>query len=283
MRKKKRILSEAFPKQDPNYVCNSYDIIGDIAVFRSPKIPWRHSRIFANAIMNRHKNVKTVLAQTGPVQNHFRLRKLVHIAGEQKTTTIHTESGCQFSVDVEKCYFSPRLSYERMRVANEARHGEVVVNMFAGVGCFSIVMARHSGVERVYSIDLNPVAVDFMERNVRLNGVYELVIPMLGDSKEIIEKRLFRLADRVLMPLPERAFEYLPYSLMALKKIGGWIHYYDFEHALKTESPAEKIKWKVIQNLKTLGRKFEIPFWRVVRSVGPNWYQVVLDVHVHGA
>jgi tRNA (guanine37-N1)-methyltransferase len=283
MRKKKRILLEALPKQDPNYVCNSYDIIGDIAVFRSPEIRWRHSQIVANAIMKRHKNVKTVLAQAGSVQSHFRLRKLVHIAGEQKTTTIHKESGCHFSVDVGKCYFSPRLSYERMRVANEARHGEVVINMFAGVGCFSIVMARHSSVERVYSIDLNPVAVDFLKRNARLNDVYEMVIPMLGDSKEIIEEKLFHVADRVLMPLPEKAFEYLPYSLMALKKKGGWIHYYDFEHASKTESPIEKVNLKVAQNLETLGAMFNVPFGRVVRSVGPNWYQVVLDIHVHGA
>jgi tRNA (guanine37-N1)-methyltransferase len=234
----------------------------------------------ADAIMGVSKNVKTVLAQESPVAGDFRLRRLTHVAGENKTSTIHKESSCVFSVDVAKCYFSPRLSHERMRIASMVKPSETVVNMFAGVGCFSIIIAKHANPAKVFSIDVNPAAIQFMQENIRLNRVYDKVTPLLGDSKEIINSRLQRVADRVLMPLPEKALEYLPYAVSALKASGGWIHYYGFEHAAKTESPAEKVKLKVANTLDALGITFEIPSVRVVRSTGPYWFQLAADVRV---
>jgi tRNA G37 N-methylase Trm5 len=76
------------------------------------------------------------------------------------------------------------------------------------------------------------------------------------------------------------ALEYLPSATSALKASGGWIHYYDFEHAEKNENPAEKTTLKAIQKLASLNVAFEFPFSRVVRTIGPNWYQVVLDIRV---
>jgi tRNA (guanine37-N1)-methyltransferase len=232
--------------------------------------------------MDISKNVKTVLAQESPVAGDFRLRRLTHVAGENTAITIHKESECLFSVDVAKCYFSPRLSHERMRIARMVKPNEIVVNMFAGVGCFSIIIAKHANPAKVFSVDLNGVAIQYMKENIRLNRVYGKVTPLLGDSKEIINSRLHRVADRVLMPLPEKALEYLPCAVSALKASGGWIHYYGFEHAAKTENPAEKAKLKVAEALDALGVNFKVPFVRVVRSTGPNWYQLAADIQVIG-
>ena len=91
--------------------------------------------------MQTHKRIKTVLRQASPVSGDFRLRKLEWIAGERKTETVHKEYGCILKVDLGKCYFSPRLSYERNRIAHQVQPGEVMVNMFAGVGSYSIVIA----------------------------------------------------------------------------------------------------------------------------------------------
>ena len=121
-----------------------------------------------------------------------------------------------------------------------------------------------------------------MQENIRLNRVYGKVVPLLGDSKEIIEKQLQQSADRVLMPLPEKAFESLPVAVSVLKASGGWIHLHAFEHATKTEDSAEKVKQKVKETLTASGVKFEVPFVRVVRSTGPNWWQLVADVQVSG-
>jgi len=276
----RKILSETLRPDELTYVYNSYDIVGDIAIIRLTAASKKYSQIIAEAIMKVHKNVKTVLTQTSPIHGDFRLRKLEFIAGENRTVTVHKESGCLFSVDVERCYFSPRLFYERRRIAKQAGNREVVVNMFAGVGSFSIVIAKHSNVEKVYSIDVNNTAFQYMRENVRLNRVYGRIIPIVGDAKEVIEKRLVHVADRVLMPLPEKAFKYLPYASLVLKKTGGWIHYYDFEHAEKNENPVEKVKLKVNEKLESSSTAFRIPFGRVVRTTGPNWYQVVLDIAI---
>ena len=276
----KQLLSAVLPSEELSQVYNSYDIIGDIAIIRLTENSRKYSSIIAEAIMRIHRNVRTVLAQTSPVQGDFRLRKLEYVAGEKKTTTIHRESGCLFTVDLGKCYFSPRLFYERMRIAKLVKDGETILNMFAGVGCFSIVIAKHSNAEKIYSIDINPAAIQFMKENVRLNRVYGRVIPIEGDAKEVIRERLKNRANRVLMPLPEKAFEYLPYAVLALKNGEGWIHYYDFEHAGRNESAVEKVKAKVAGKLEKLGVNFGIPFSRVVRTTGPNWYQIVLDISV---
>jgi tRNA (guanine37-N1)-methyltransferase len=282
LRKRLRaLLARVLFPNELAYICNSYNIIGDIAVIRLPERAKKYGKIIAEAIMQVHKNVGTVLAQTSPIHGGFRLRRLELVAGEAKAVTIHRESGCLFSVDLEKCYFSPRLSYERMRIAWLVKKRETVVNMFAGVGCFSIVMVKHSNVRKVYSIDTNSAAIQFMEENIRLNRVHGRVISLQGDAEEVIEERLRHVADRVLMPLPRKALECLPYALLTLKdQAKGWIHYYDFEHANKNENPAEKAKLKVAETLKSLGVAFEVPFGRVVRTTGPNWYQIVLDINV---
>ena len=82
------------------------------------------------------------------------------------------------------------------------------------------------------------------------------------------------------MPLPEKAYEYLSSAILSLKKSGGWIHYYDFEYGKKTLCVLDKTKFKVSEKLNSLGIDFNIPTSRIIRSIGPNWYQVVLDIHV---
>ena len=277
MRKRLRKTLSNVPSSQ---VYNSFDIVGDIVIIRLPRTSKVNARTAAEAIMNLHKNIKTVLLQASPVTGDLRLRRLTYVAGENKTSTIHKEFGCLFAVDVTKCYFSPRLSHERMRIAKLVDSRETVVNMFAGVGCFSIIIAKHANPKKVFSIDINPAAIHYMKENIRLNRVYHKITPLLGDSKGIINSRLQHAADRVLMPLPEKAIAYLPSALSALKPSGGWIHYYGLEHATKTESPTEKAKLKVAEALNALGTDFEVPLVRVVRSTGPNWYQLAADIRV---
>jgi len=157
--------------------------------------------------------------------------------------------------------------------------GEAVVNMFAGVGTYSIVAARHSQADKIYSIDINPDAYRYMEENVRINKVTGRVIPILGDASEIIANRTKEVADRVLMPLPEKGKEFIGSALLALKR-EGWIHYYDHVHAKTGEDPCLK-SFKALQpRLEDTKADCELSFFRVVRDVGPRWFQVVLDLKV---
>ena len=274
----KTLLEGKMEPHELRLLYNSYDIVGDIAVIRVSEDLKPRVHTIAEAILQSQKHVKTVLRQVSPVAGDLRLRELEWVAGEKKTETVYKEFGCLFRVDLEKCYFSPRLSYERMRIAKSVQPNEVIVNMFAGVGSYSIIIAKYSRPERIYSIDINPIAIQFLKENARLNRVERQVLPILGDAKETIEGRLRRVADRVIMPLPEKAYEYLNSAVLALKPNGGFIHYYDFEHSAKNESALEKTGKKVSKKLRTFGINFEIRGSRIVRTTGPNWHQVALDI-----
>ena len=274
------LLADKLEPWERRLIYKSYDIVGDIAVIRVSEPLKERSKIIAEAVMQTHKRIKSVWRHASPVSGDFRLRGLEFVLGKRKTETFHREHGCVYKVDLEKCYFSPRLSYERMRIARQVQPDEVILNMFAGVGCYSIIIAKHSKSGKIFSIDINPFAIQYMQENIKLNKVEEKVVPVQEDAKKVIEEGLQNVADRVPMPLPEKAYEYLDYALLALKPTGGWIHYYDFEHAKKGENPIEKIESKVSEKLQRLGVNFEVMFGRIVRTTGPNWYQVVLDIEV---
>ena len=275
----KEKLANQLPAEHLAKVYSSFDLVGDIAIVKAPN-NLSDAQAVANQIMATHKKIRAVYSQTSPVEGDHRTRKLTLLAGQNITQTKYKEAGCVFMVDLQKCYFSPRLSHERLRIAAQVSSAETVVNMFAGVGCFSIIIAKTVPNIKVYSIDVNPIAYQFMVDNVRVNRAYGKVVPLLGDSKEIMEKQLRGVADRVLMLLPEKALEYLPTAVSALKKTGGRIHYYDFEHAAGGEDPREKTKQKVAAKLDSLGVLYMFACSRVIRPTGPNWYQTVLDIQV---
>jgi tRNA (guanine37-N1)-methyltransferase len=276
----KEILRHRLNSEEIKSLNKSYDIIGDIAVIRMPKILNDKSDLIAETILETQNHIKTVLNQSGPVSENYRIRKLDWIAGEKKTETIHKEFGCLFKVDLAKCYFSPRLSYERMRIAGQVSPGEVMVNMFAGVGCYSILISKHTKVKKVFSIDINPSAIHYMRENVLINKVHKKVIVELGDAKNIIQQSIVNQTDRVIMPLPEKAIEYLSEALLALKSRGGWIHFYAFEHGRNNEEIIDKVENKARKKIESLGEEIKKSIGRIVRGVGPNWYQVVLDLFI---
>jgi len=278
----RRKLKARISSVDSVNIYNSYDIVGDIAVIKVPGDDMGNAQKVADEIMTLYNcKIKTVFMQISAVQGDFRVRRLKFLAGENRTVTVYKEHGCFFKVDIERCYISPRLLFEHKRISSLVAPGEVVVNMFSGVGCFSIFIAKASG-SKVYSIDVNSVAYECMQENVQLNHVANCVVPLLGDSREIINLQLQGVADRVLMPLPELVFEYLPSALLALKPSGGWIHFFDFQHAAKGEDPIENTRKKVIAYLDALGVRYSFGFSRVIRSIGPNWYQTVLDICISG-
>jgi len=270
----KKALENILTIDEIKQLYGSFDIIGDIAVIKIPDALLDKKFIIAKAIMDNMKSVKTVLRQVTPVSGDFRTRELEHILGEDKTLTLYKEHGCIFKVDLAKVYFSPRLSTERIRIARKVGNGEIVVNMFAGIGSFSILIAKHKPSSMIYSIDINLDAYNLMLENVKLNKVSDRVIPLLGDARVIIEESLRGIADRVLMPLPEKAMDYLDAALMALKP-KGVIHYYTHVHASKDEDPIEKAVREVKEKLKL---NYSLLEARIVREVGPRWNQLVLDL-----
>jgi tRNA (guanine37-N1)-methyltransferase len=162
---------------------SSMDIIGDIAITRLPEELEDYKSDVGAAIAKTH-NAKTVAIDKG-VEGDLRLRELELVFGSE-THTIHREFGLTFELDVAKVYFSPRLSTERKRIADRLREGETVIDMFSGIGPFSIMIARFANPGRVYAIDINPDAIRFLNRNIARNRI-EKVVSILGDAREILK------------------------------------------------------------------------------------------------
>lgn len=204
-----------------NLLPSSYDVVGDVAVIRLPPelLPFRSE--VGEALKATFPRLRTVAVDRG-VQGALRIRNLEIIAGENDTSTIHVEYGLRFKVDLSRMYFNPRLGSERMRIASLVRKGEVVIDMFAGVGPFSLMIAKYAQPERVYAIDLNKDAIDSLRVNMIMNHVHR-VVPMLGDAREIIKG--LPQADRVIMNLPHSAHEFFEDALSRLKP-GGTLHMY---------------------------------------------------------
>jgi len=275
-----RNLREALRGQMPDEELKqvrAFDIVGDIAVVKIPEKILPKKQLIGQALMQVHHHVRTVLNQTTPVRGEFRTRELEVIAGEPRTETTHREGGCSFKVDLAKVYFSPRLATERLRVTNLIKPGEVVVNLFAGVGCYSVLIAKHSEAIKIYSIDKNPAAINYMRENIRINKVGARVVPILGDARDVVETRLMGKADRVLMPLPELAREFFDVALLALKPGGGVVHFYDFGKEPELFGPSLEFARAVAAKK---GKKIELLESRAIRSYATKVYHIVLDLKI---
>lgn len=276
-----RVASRIIGVKNTQLLLKGLDVVGDIAILKFPDELEIHSHPIAEELLEEAPYIKVVLEQSSPVSGDHRLRGYRWLAGEKRTTTLHKEFGCIFKVDVEKAYFSPRLSTERDRIAsqieNTGRKDEVVLNMFAGVGCFSILIAKRNKSTKIYSVDINRYAFEYMVQNVYLNKVRRQVVSVMGDAGSIIRNLFHQTADRVLMPLPEKGKEYLSSALEALKPEGGIIHYQTFIHAEKDDEPIETAEKEVDYLIKA---KHEITDSRVVRAVGTRWYHVAEDIRV---
>lgn len=271
----RKALERIFPREEVKKAITSFDIIGDIAII---KIPWEwedRKYEIGEAILSNLRGVAGVFRQISPVDQEHKVRGIEWLAGKKDTETVHREHGCSYKLDVAKVYFSPRLSFERLRIANLVKEGEVVVNMFAGIGTFSILMAKKSKPSRVFSIDKNPEAFKYMIENTVINKVYDKVFPILGDAKEVVEE-LEGIADRVLMPLPDLSIQYLPYAINSLKE-RGWIHVYLHQESRNRKGAVVEAE-KLLRGL--LLNKVKSISGRVVRSVGRKLYQVVLDLEI---
>ena len=271
----KKALEDVLSTSESEELISAFDQIGDIIIVRIPDSLLSKKDIIGQTLLKEVKIVKSVFYQASAVEGDFRTRDLEILAGEDKTETEYKEFGCRFIVDVENAFFSPRLSTERERIANLIQNGEVVNNMFGGVGMFSILAAKKKNCT-VYSLDINPTASELCERNIRLNKLKGKVISINGDASETIRKQLNDKSDRTLMLLPERSDEFLDDAIKTTKD-GGIIHYYAHVHADK-KSEAGKITEEHYSEITTV--KSEILGSKIVRAVGPRYYQTVVDVKI---
>jgi len=272
------ILEDQLPPHLLASLPKSIDVIGQVAVVEIPLELQEHKVKIGEAILEVNSKVHTVLAKAGPISEKYRIREFEIVAGKGETLTTHKEFGCMYRMDVRKVYFSPRLSFEHERVASQVREGETVLDMFAGVGPFSILIAKRVRKVKVYAIDANQDAIRFLNENIVLNKVQGKVTPILGHAGTIIKEHFLGKIDRAIMNLPEQALGFIDSVCIALKPIGGMVHYYSF--AIEPD-PLDKAREDLEQAVLKAGRKIESFLnIRTVKSTAPHEWQVAIDAKV---
>jgi len=275
----RRIAREVLGEELASRLWKRIEILGDIAVIRKPfDVDIDKLKPVAERILEELSYVKSVWAAVTPVSGEHRVRSYVHLAGEPRSETVYREHGCSFLLDITKVYISPVLSYDHARVAKMVRAGERILNMFAGVGGYSIVISRLSRPSLVVSIDINPYAARYARINAELNRVAEINEVIEGDAL-LVARGFAREFDRVLMPLPELWRDALVASIGIVKR-GGWLHPHLFVEARRKRESLDVAKSAVESVAKELGARVEVRGGHVVRSVGPRRYHVTLDVLV---
>ncbi len=243
---------------------NSFDIIGDVAVIDVPKEMENYALSIAWTLKRTHKNIRTVAKRAAITSGKFRIRPLEVLTGDKNTETIYTESGIKLKLDLNKVYFSSRLGTERTRIADLVKDRENVLVLFAGCGPYAIRIAKYKKVN-VTGIEWNPIAIKYFKENVKLNKVRVNIIK--GDVIKVIPT-LKEKFDRIIMPLPKQAEDYLDLALSVAKE-GAIIHLYMFFKEDEAQAAAEKV-----------AKKHEMELIHLERcgAFGPKIYRYCLDL-----
>ncbi|NIM47457.1 MAG: methyltransferase [Candidatus Aenigmarchaeota archaeon] len=209
----------------------------------------------AKEIMKRHKNVKSVLQKLAERKDTFRLYPCKLLVGEKNTEVIHKEHNYLIKVDPQKVYFSPREGTERQRIANMVKSGERILVMFSGAAPYAIAIGKKHPDCKITCIEINVKGIEYSEKNVRLNKLHNIK-NICADVRDIRNIGKF---DRIIMPLVERAIEYLDVAFLHSKK-GTIIHLYglskndfkELEEKVKKKAGIFNIKYKIIKRQKVL-------------------------------
>ncbi|WP_048154526.1 class I SAM-dependent methyltransferase family protein [Methanosarcina sp. Kolksee] len=252
-------------------VPSGWQVLGDIIIVFIPEILEDKKTRIAESLLSMYPKCRTVVRDFG-IEGQFRQPKRELLLGSE-TETIHKEHGCFFKQDVTKVMYSKGNLEERKRMS-QLGEGEVIVDMFAGIGYFSIPMAVHSRPKKIVGIEINPESFAYLKENIRLNKVEDIFIPICGDCSKFAPEGT---ADRVLMGYVGTTHHYLEPAIKALKKSGGILHYHEtVPESLARTRPQERIEKAAC----ALGKKVEILETHRIKKYSPGVLHVVVDARI---
>ena len=252
----------------------AFDVLGNVALVKFPReFKQKEKKKFAEKILKDNCAVRTVLEKLGKVKGRLRKISTKVLAGERTKEVLYKENGCVFRFNVDKTYFSPRLSNERKEIASKIKKGDEVLVMFAGVAPFSIVIAKNSKAKKVFSNEINREANKYAKLNIELNKLKRKVELISGDIKRVA-KELGKF-DVIVMPRPRLKDSFLEQAFMLSKK-GTTIYYYDFCEEDKTNLIIEKVK----KEAKKFKKKIKILKVKSAGEIAPYKIRVRVDFKI---
>ncbi|MDD1767756.1 MAG: class I SAM-dependent methyltransferase family protein [Methanomassiliicoccales archaeon] len=246
-----------------------WEMLGNVLVLRIPtgleEVKHEVARKYAEVL-----GAKTVCEEVGIITGTYRTPALRVLYGTD-TETVHLENSIRYKFDVARIMFSSGNIDERKRMGDIDCRGQTVVDMFAGIGYFSLPVAVHAGAYRVIACEKNPLAYGYLEENIRLNGVEDCVVPILGDNRELEGEGI---ADRIIMGYVGTTHEFLG-KAVGLARPGCTVHYHEV-------CPIDLLPDRPLKRVSSAagGRRHEILGVREVKSYGPSTSHIVVDFRI---
>lgn len=269
----KETLQDFLTEEELAKVKTAFDVVGDIAVLEIDDFLRGKEKQIASVLLQSHKNIKTVVRKEGAHHGVFRTQEVVVLAGENKKETTHKENGVQLKLDIEKVYYSPRLSTERKRIMQMIKPGENILVMFSGNAPYVCVFAKNTEAESVYGIEINPDGHKYGLENVKLNKLNNVTL-INGDVREVMPK-LDKKFDRIVMPLPKSYTEFLDTAFLCAKK-GTIIHLYAFSE----DDKFDEVLAKAEEITKKEGWNFKLLNFVKCGQLAPKTYRVCVDFQI---
>jgi len=254
----------------------SYDIIGNIAIIKSElagKPKTKKQKLTEAKKLLKQPSIKTVLEKATEVKGRLRTFKTKHLAGEKNLITIHKENNCQFKLNIEACYFSPRMSNERKEIARKIKKSQNVLVMFSGIGGYPIVIQKLSKPKHITTIEISRECNKYAKENRKLNKIPKSSITIIqGDVKKKLPSSKF---DIIVMVRPNLKTTFLEQALSVSKK-DTKIIYYGFVRANKLST----LKKQLLDEATKLKRKIKIQ--KVVKAgeIAPYKFRYRLEIKV---
>ncbi len=248
---------------DKRNLPSSYQIVGDVLLLKLLNIDSeKEKKKIASAIMEMFPRIRTVCEIKG-IESEYRVPKVAKLAGNGFVTT-HKEHGIRYKLDVSKVMFSKGNLHERQRLLKEINKNEIVADMFAGIGYFSLGIAKRA--KKVYAVEKNPAAFRYLKENIKLNKIKNIVAINM-DCRNFMPKENI---DRIIMGYFPRTEKFLPHALSIIEN--GIVHYHN---SAKNKEEIEK------QIKNACGkRKYKIKQIRKVKSIAPRTYHFVADIEM---
>ncbi|KAH3766797.1 class I SAM-dependent methyltransferase family protein [Pelomyxa schiedti] len=261
---------------------SKWEKVGDVAIFkgaRDDSLVARCGLHFARAAAEVIPNTRVVCLQSGGVGGELRVPSVAVLGPvlPAQTTTVHVENGIRYTLDITKVMFASGNGTERMRFSHIRADNEVVVDMFAGIGYFSIPLGKHGHPKCIYSIEKNKDSFQFLVANIELNSVSGVVTPILGDNREVGIEAL-GIADRILMGYIPTPSNFLPRAFQFANPSGCLVHYhYVCKQSEKEEMPQQHF----VTACTGTPWQFQVENIVTVKSYAPQLYHFVADIKIH--
>lgn len=269
----KQHLQPIMPETKLDLIPKKWEKIGDVLVIKLDNRLLAYQTEIGKTYAT-FLDCKSVLVDTGGIKGVYRKPELHFIYGDKDTRTIHQENGIKYKLDPLQIMFSSGNIDERIRMSTIDCSGEVIIDLFAGIGYFTLPLAVYGKPSKIYACEINPISFMFLQDNIVINNVDEMVTPLFGDSKKTAPHNV---ADRIIMGYFHETKSFLQTAIACLKKNCGILHYHD-------TFPDKNIPDAALKDIYTaaghFNRKITLLDYRKVKSYAPGISHYVFDVKI---